>query len=75
MEDWEAFDLSPSFCSGGIISTFRSFEVLSLIPFLGTSLVVQWLGIHLSMQGTQVRALVREGPTCHGATKRMHHNY
>ena len=41
----------------------------------GTSLVVQWLRIHLPMQGTRVRALVREDPTCHGATKPMHHNY
>ena len=41
----------------------------------GTSLVVQWLRICLPMQGTQVRALVREDPTCHGATKPMRHNY
>ena len=27
------------------------------------------------MQGTQVQALVREDPTCHGATKPVHHNY
>ena len=27
------------------------------------------------MQGTRVRALVREDPTCLGATKPMHHNY
>ena len=27
------------------------------------------------MQGTQVRALVWEDPTCHGATKPVHHNY
>ena len=42
---------------------------------LGTSLVVQWLRIHLPMQGTRVRALVREDPTCHGATKPVRHNY
>ena len=41
----------------------------------GTSLVAQWLRIHLPMQGTQVRALVREDPTCRGATKPMRHNY
>ena len=41
----------------------------------GTSLVAQWLRIHLPMQGTQVRALVREDPTCRGATKPSHHNY
>ena len=39
------------------------------------SLVVQWLGVHLTRQGTQVRALVREDPTCRGATKPVHHNY
>ena len=27
------------------------------------------------MQGTRVRALVREDPTCRGATKPMRHNY
>ena len=27
------------------------------------------------MQGTQVQALVREDPTCRGATKPMRHNY
>ena len=39
------------------------------------SLVAQWLRIHLPMQGTQVRALVREDPTCRGATKPVRHNY
>ena len=34
----------------------------------GTSLVVQWLRICLPMQGTRVRALVREDPTCRRAT-------
>ena len=41
----------------------------------GTSLVAQWLRIHLPMQGTRVRALVREDPTCRGATKPARHNY
>ena len=39
------------------------------------SLVVYWLRIRLPMQGTRVRALVREDPTCHGATKPVHHNH
>ena len=39
------------------------------------SLVVQWLRIRLPMQGTWVQAVVQEDPTCHGATKPMHHNY
>ena len=41
----------------------------------GTSLVAQWLRIRLPMQGTRVRALVREDPTCRGATKPASHNY
>ena len=31
-----------------------------------TSLVVQWLRIYLSMQGTRVQSLVQEDSTCHG---------
>ena len=39
------------------------------------SLVAQWLRIRLPMQGTRVRALVQEYPTCRGAAKPMCHNY
>ena len=39
------------------------------------SLVAQWLRIHLPMQGTRVRALVWEDPTCRGATRPVSHNY
>ena len=39
------------------------------------SLVAQWLRIRLPMQGTRVRALDQEDPTCCGATKPMSHNY
>ena len=42
---------------------------------LGTFQVAQWLRICLPMQGTQVHALVREDPTCRGATKPVCHNY
>ena len=41
----------------------------------GTSLVAQWLGIRLPVQGTRVRALVQEDPTCQGATKPVRRNY
>ena len=41
----------------------------------GASLVVQWLRICLPMQGTRVRALVWEDPTCRGATRPVSHNY
>ena len=67
------------------ISTPRFFVVLFwlVLKNLGkkkkkkfrASLVAQWLGIRLLMQGTWVRALVREDPTCRGATKPVHHNY
>ena len=40
-----------------------------------TSLVVQWLRTHLTVQGTRVRALVPENPTCSGATKPVCHSY
>ena len=42
---------------------------------LGASLVVQWLRICLPMQGTRVRALVWEDPTCRGAARPVSHNY
>ena len=54
------------------VSVLSQFKFKS---FLGISLVAQWLRIHLPMQGTQVRSLVREDPTCRGATKPMRHNY
>ena len=39
------------------------------------SLVAQWLRVCLLVQGTLVRALVWEDPTCHGATRPVSHNY
>ena len=39
------------------------------------SLVVQWLRIHLSIQGTRVQALAWEDPTWHRAIKPVRHNY
>ena len=41
---------------------------------LGASLVAQWLRVCLPMQGTWVRALVWEDPTCRGATRPVSHN-
>ena len=38
------------------------------------SLVAQWLRTCLLMQGTRVRALVWEDPTCHGAAGPVSHN-
>ena len=41
----------------------------------GASLVAQWLRTCLPMQGTLVRALVWEDPTCRGAAGPVSHNY
>lgn len=41
----------------------------------GASLVAQRLGICLPMRGTLVRALVWEGPACHGEARPVCHNY
>ena len=41
----------------------------------GTFLVVQWIGIHLPMRGTQVQFLVWKDSTYRGATTSMYHNY
>ena len=41
---------------------------------LGASLVAQWLGVCLLVQGTRVRALVWEDPTCHGAAGPVSHS-
>ena len=47
----------------------------ALQPEQALWIVLQWLRIHLPMQGTWVQALVREDLTCHGATKPVSHNY
>ena len=40
------------------------------------ALVVEWIRIHMPMQGIQVQPLIQEDPTCRqGATKPKHHNY
>ena len=54
-----------------------STEVQTVIKNFPTraSLVAQWLRICLPMQGTWVRALVCEDPTCRGANGPVCHNY
>ena len=56
---------------------FIKMKIFSLQKILlqGPSLVAQWLRICLLMQGTRVRALVWEDPTCRGATGPVSHNY
>ena len=55
------------------MATTRNPRVKNTIT--GASLVAQWLRVCLPMQGTRVRALVWEDPTCHRATRPMSHNY
>ena len=50
-------------------------RILCNIKNYRASLVAQWLRICLPMQGTRVRALVWEDPTCRGATGPVGHNY
>ena len=50
-------------------------DLIRLKTAAGASLVAQWLRICLPMQGTRVRALVWEDPTCRGATRPVSHNY
>ena len=57
-------------------------DILRVLPVMyvrsyysWTSLVVQWIGIHLPIQGTRVWSLVQEDSTCPGAAEPVHHNY
>ena len=50
----------------------KSIEIKSRL--VGTSLLAQWLSIHLPVQGTQAPSLVRDS-TWLGATRPAHHNY
>ena len=56
---------------GGCLWMKLTFKLVNF----GASLVVLWLRIHLPMQGTWVRPLVWEDPTCRGATKPMRPNH
>ena len=56
-------------------TTGRLTELLPRKVLPRASLVAQWLRIRLPMQGTRVRALVQEDPTCCRATKPVRHNY
>ena len=56
-----------------VIFTLRGnlFSIVVFGDFPGGAVVKN----RLPMQGTWVRALVREDPICHGATKPVSHNY
>ena len=76
---WEIWEMHLSFrFVPYIVSTCNSPLVKSLIfksTLHQTSLVVQWLGVCLALQGTVVPSLIQEDPTWHRATKPTGHNY
>ena len=53
---------------------YRHITLLKVVTS-GASLAAQWLRICLLMQGTRVRALVWEDPTCRRATRVVRHNH
>ena len=84
---WPSQGLSSQLPAQGLYHPNHSFLQSVAAPLLlliksqlkchihGASLVAQWLRICLPMQGTRVRALVWEDPTCRGATGPVSHNY
>ena len=68
----DPMDCSPP---GSSIHGIFQARVLEWGAIAFSTLVVQWIEIHLSVQGTWVQSLVREDPTCHGAMKPVRHDY
>ena len=62
----------PSLCF--LCPSISTFLLSHLKVSCRASLVAQWLGVLLPMQGTWVRALVQEDPTCRGATGPVCHS-
>ena len=65
----EEFELLELFACMASVQ-FSLCKITSWVP-----LVVQWWRDWLPVQGTWVRSLVQEYPTCCGVTKPVHHNY
>ena len=76
--------LSPNITLGVMASTCELGEGGTVKPttaiyqqiknYWGASLVARWLGVCLLVQGTRVRALVWEDPTCRGAAGPVSHS-
>ena len=65
----------PNILNQQLVMRIKVVSMLMSKIMTRASLVAQWLRICLPMQGTRVRALVWEDPTCHGATGPVSHNY
>ena len=61
--------------NGKIVHALGLLELILLKWPYWTSLVAQWVRIHLPMQGIWVQSLVQEDPTCLKATKPVLRNY
>ena len=54
----------------GDVSKVNEYSLdMMILAFLETFLVKQWINVCLPMQGTWVRSLVWEDPTCHRTAK------
>ena len=64
-------------CKPSIVNNYvdSSITIKKIVRLIRVFLVVQWLRIHLAMQGTLVQSLAQEDPTCSGATKPVCHDY
>ena len=63
-------------CFENLLTKVRDNTVENILEnetYTGASLAVQWLRIHLQFKGHQFDPW--ENPTCHGATKPVHHKY
>ena len=68
---WQLTNYDPAVSLLGIFPRKTNSSIWKTIH--RASLMVQWLRIHLPMQGAQVRSLLGEDPTCHGATNSVCH--
>ena len=73
---WTQLSDFTSFLSFFLLWTiFKVFPCAHMKCLYQTSLLVQWIRIHLPGQGTWVQSLVLEDSTCCGATKPLSRSY